>query len=62
MVSDIFVTPMDCSLPGSSVHRTSQARIVEWVTISFSRGSSHHNSGIKPTFSVLAGGFFTAEP
>ena len=29
--------PMDCSLPGSSVHVISQARILEWVTISFSR-------------------------
>ena len=27
---------MDCSLPGSSVHRISQARILEWVAISFS--------------------------
>ena len=32
--------PMDCSLPGSSVHRISQARILEWVAISFSTGSS----------------------
>ena len=32
--------PMDCSLPGSSVHRILQARILEWVAISFSRGSS----------------------
>ena len=31
--------PMDCSLPGSSVHGILQARILEWVTISFSRGS-----------------------
>ena len=31
--------PMDCSQPGSSVHGTFQARILEWVTISFSRGS-----------------------
>ena len=29
--------PMDCSLPGSSVHGIFQARIVEWVAISFSR-------------------------
>ena len=29
--------PMDCSPPGSSVHGISQARILEWVTISFSR-------------------------
>ena len=31
---------MDCSLPGSSVHGISQARILEWVAISLSRGSS----------------------
>ena len=32
--------PVDCSLPGSSIHRILQARVLEWVTISFSRGSS----------------------
>ena len=32
--------PMDCKLPGSSVHGIFQARILEWVTISASRGSS----------------------
>ena len=32
--------PMDCSLPGSSVHGISQARILEGVSICFSRGSS----------------------
>ena len=32
--------PMDCSLPGFSVHGILQARILEGVTISFSRGSS----------------------
>ena len=32
--------PKDCSLPGSSVHGILQARILEWVAISFSRGSS----------------------
>ena len=31
---------MDCRLPGSSVHGISQARILEWGAISFSRGSS----------------------
>ena len=31
---------MEYSLPGSSVHGISQARILEWVAISFSRGSS----------------------
>ena len=32
--------PMNCSLPGNSVHGIFQARILEWVAISFSRGSS----------------------
>ena len=32
--------PTDYSLPGSSVHGILQARILEWVAISFSRGSS----------------------
>ena len=32
--------PMDCSPPGSSVHGFLQARILEWVAIAFSRGSS----------------------
>ena len=32
--------PVDCSPPGFSVHGILQARILEWVTISFSRGSS----------------------
>ena len=33
--------PMDCNSPGSSVHRILQARILQWVTIPFSRRSSH---------------------
>ena len=32
--------PMGCSPPGSSSHEISQARILEWVALSFSRGSS----------------------
>ena len=32
--------PTDCSLPGFSIHRVFQARVLEWVAISFSRGSS----------------------
>ena len=31
--------PMDCSLPGSFVHGIFQARVLEWVAISFSKGS-----------------------
>ena len=32
--------PMNCSPPGSSIHGIFQARILEWVAISYSRGSS----------------------
>ena len=42
-VAQLYLTlcdPMDCSPPGSSVHGILQARILEWVAISFSRGSS----------------------
>ena len=44
--------PMDCSPPGSSVHGISQARILKWVAISFSRGSSWPK--IKPISLALA--------
>ena len=36
----MFCNPMDCSPPGFSVHGILQARILEWVAIPFSRGSS----------------------
>ena len=36
----ILCDPMDCSLPGSSVHGIFQERVLEWATISFSRESS----------------------
>ena len=39
VVSD-YCDPMDCSLPGFSVHGILQARVLEWVAIAFSRGSS----------------------
>ena len=32
--------PVDCKIPGSAVHGIFQARVLEWVAISFSRGSS----------------------
>ena len=35
-----LLNPMDCSLPGSSIHGIFQARVLELVAISFSRGSS----------------------
>jgi len=39
--------PMDCSPPGLSVHGISQARILEWVAIPFSRGSSQSRDQIQ---------------
>ena len=51
---------MDCSPPGSSVHRISQARILEWVASSFSKGSSQPRD--QTSVSHIAGRFFTAEP
>ena len=39
---------MDCSLPDSSVHGILQARILEWVAISFSRGSSQPKEWMNP--------------
>ena len=52
--------PMDCRLPGSSVHGILQARILEWVAISFSRGSSQPRD--ITCISCLVGRFFTTEP
>ena len=49
--------PMGCSSPGSSVQVTSQARILEWVAISFSRGSYWHRD--QTLVSCIAGEFFT---
>ena len=42
--------PVDCSLPGSSLHGILQARILEWVAISFSRGSSQPRDGTRVSF------------
>ena len=52
--------PVDCNLPGSSVHGVLQARILEWVAIPFSRGSSHPRNWTQ--VSRIGGGFFMSEP
>ena len=53
--------PMDCSLPGSTVHGIFQARILEWGAISSSRGSSQPKDRTCISYiSALAGGFFTS--
>ena len=51
---------MDCSLPGSSVHGVFQARILERVAISFSKGSSWLRDQTRVSYTV--GGFFTTAP
>jgi hypothetical protein len=50
---------MDRSPPGSCVHGIFQARILEWISIAYSRGS---DPGIEPKFPALADGSFTTEP
>ena len=49
--------PIDCGLPGSTVHRILQARIVEWIAIPFSRESSWPRDQIQVSCST--GRFFT---
>ena len=49
--------PMDCSPPGSSLHGILQARTLEWVVISFSRGSSQPKD--QTQVSRIAGDSFT---
>ena len=53
----ILCDPLDCSPPGSSVHGILQARILEWVTMPSSRGSSQPGDRIQ--VSLVAGVFFT---
>ena len=48
---------MDCSLPGSSIHGIFQARILEWVAISFSSGSSQPRD--QTLVSLISGRCFT---
>ena len=58
----ILYDPMDYSLPGSSVHAILQARTLEWVAISSSRGSSQSRDWTCISYvSCIAGRFFTAE-
>ena len=52
--------PMDCSLPGSSVHGIFQVRVLEWVAISISRGSSL--PGIEPGSPALWSDALPSEP
>ena len=42
--------PMDCSLPGSSVHGIFQARVLEWGAIAFSNSLNDRESKVQPLF------------
>ena len=56
----VLCNPVDSSLPGSSVHGISQTRMLQWVAISFSSGSSQSRDQTR--VSCVAGRFFTTEP
>ena len=55
-----LLDPMDCSLPGSTLHGIFQSYILESVALSFSRGSSQPRD--RTHVSCIAGRFFTTEP
>ena len=53
----VLYDPLDCSPPGSSVHGILQARILVWVAMPSSRGSSQPRNGT--CLSCITGGFLT---
>ena len=58
--SRTLCNPMDCNLPGSSVHGISQTRMLDWVAISSSKGASQPRDWtLSP---ALAGRVLTSEP
>ena len=60
LLSCVFCNSMGCSLPGFSVQGISQAKILEWLAISFSRRSSLPRDWAR--IFCLAGRFFSTEP
>ena len=52
--------PMDCNLPGSSVHGDSEASMLQWIAMPSSRGSSLPRD--RTQISCTVGRFFTSEP
>ena len=60
MCAQLHLPLRGLSPPGSSIHGILQARILEWVDISFSRGSSQPRD--RTCVSCTAGRFFTTEP
>ena len=51
----ILCDPMDCNLPDSSVHGIFQARVLEWIAIFFSRGSSQPRDRTRVSCSMSPG-------
>ena len=60
LVTQSCLTLCVCSLPSSSIYGILQARILEWVAISFSGDLS--NPGIEPTFPTLQAESLPSEP
>ena len=60
MLEKTLESPMDCSLPGSSIYGIFQARVLEWAAISFSRGSSQPRN--RTRVSCIVGRRFTVWP
>ena len=61
--NDFLCDPLDCSPPGSSAHGIIQARILKWVAMPSSKGSSQpRDRSPASCISCIAGGFFTTEP
>ena len=59
-MSNSFCSPRDCSLLGSCVRGISQARILEWVAISFNRNLP--DPGTESVSPALGSRFFTTQP
>ena len=55
-----FGDPMDCSLPGFSLHGIFQARVLEWGAISFS--GDLPDPGVKPRSPILQADALLSEP
>ena len=60
MIQGRLCSPMYCSPPGPCVHGILQAKILEWIAVPFSRGSSQPRDQTRVSY--IAGRFFTAEP
>ena len=58
----LLTDPLDCSPPGSSIHGILQARILEWVAIPVSWGSSQPRDRTQVSYVCITGQFFTTEP